>query len=455
MAEGIRKNGILEVRFSEDRTQALATIYPPRGDGDQISAADVVERLKAMGINYGIREHGILEAVHYAEETNMPAVNFVVAQGAVPENGKDAKVTYTLPMEEITKPLPKRADNPALPDWFALSATKLVKAGAELASIIPPQPGTPGKTLTWPIQSIPPKAGKPAGLTAGAGVRFSEDGMHLCADQDGYVCLNGEQMVVHALRQIEENTTGGQHVFPAGAVFAGNLQKAEVTAGAFIAVKGVAMGCRLRAHGDVFLRYAENCSIIASGTVYVAEGLKNCEVNTRQKLVAFESAQISGGVVAATEGVSATSLGTPNFTITEVEVAVDRYSDYRNQEITQELSACEANITRITQALKPFSSMAVHEGLTDDKRQLLQRLQHQKQSQEVRIKDLYNERRSLTMAAKQKVTAAIVVTGTTHPGVMIRIRDAAMQVETPMEAVRFVEGAGSRSVQLESLEKAA
>ncbi|HZP82095.1 MAG TPA: FapA family protein [Chthonomonadaceae bacterium] len=455
MALEFRRDGRLELKFNEDRTQALATIFPPAGGGDSVTAAEILEHLKTMGVTYGIREKAILDAIYYAEDTGMPAANVVVAQGAVPQDGQDARINYTLPLDLLTQPLPKRKDGSGLPDWFALDPAKMVKAEQELAAIVPAQPGVPGKTLTWPIQPVPPKAGKPAGLSAGQNVRASEDGLHLYAAHEGYVCLQGEQLVVYALHILSDNLAGGAHSFPVGLVCMANVQQAQVRAHGILAIKGAALNSRLHVQGDLFVRYAENCTLIASGNVYVTQGLKHCEVITRKRLIGLEAAQIVGGTVSATEGVCAVSLGASDFTATEVHVGEDRHSPLRNQEIQEELAQCDANIARISQALKPFVTVAAHETLPDDKRQLLQKLQAQQRIQEARIKELHNERRSLSILSKERVAAAVEVARTVHPGVWIGIGSAAFQVETPMEGVRFVEMAGGKAVQTEPLRQAA
>jgi len=455
MAAGFRKNGSLELKFNEDRTQVLATIYPPAEDGQAVTAGEILERLKQMGVTYGIRDKAILDAVHHAANARMPVANVIVAQGILPRDGDDARVVYRLPQDVLARPLPRRTDGSGLPDWLALESAKMVKADEELAIIIPAQPGTPGKTLTWPVQTISPKPGKPSTLSAGLNVRTTADGLRFYAAADGYACLQSDQLVVHALRLIHEDVTGGPHVFLNGAVFHGNLRQAQLKVGGVLAAKGNAVGCQIRAFGDVFVRYAENCTFIVSGNVYVMQGLKNCQVNTRKKIAALESASLLGGKLYATEGVEAVTLGAPDFTDTEVRVGVDYLLDIRSGEIQEELIQCEANIARISQALKPFATLAIHDTLTEEMRQLLQKLQEQKRSQEARLKDLHNERRSLSIGAKEKVAGTVTVARTVHPGVWIGIHTAAIQVEVPMEGVRFVEASGGKSVQAEPLQQAA
>jgi uncharacterized protein len=444
MAEYRRKNGYLEIKFNEDRTQALATIYPPSPDGVAVYADEVVERLKGMGVTYGVREQAIRDAIRYVAETAMAAAHVVVAQGAVPQAGQDARVHYSFPLDLLSKPLPKRSDG--VTDWFSIDPGKLVTAGKEIATIVPAQPGTPGKTLTWPIQTIAAPSGKPVPLHAGQNVRLSDDGLRMLANADGYICLHNDTLNLTPLRIVTENLMGGEHSYPSGAVLMECAQNASIRTGGILAIRGVVKGCRLRADGDVFLQYAEDCEIITTGNVYVTRGLKNCAVNSRKQLRALESAHLMGGTLCASTGVSAVELGTPDFTMTEVQVGIDRFSEVRACEIEEEIAACEANIARIRLTLKPFASLTVHTNLPDDKRALVQKLQEQQKTQEARINILHNERRALAIAAKEKIAAEVTVSKTAHPGVLIGINKAAFQVESPLAGVRFIEDVSGKSV---------
>jgi uncharacterized protein (DUF342 family) len=453
MPQAISRNGSIELKFNEDRTQALATIYPSSGNGCAVDAAEVKARLKSLGVTYGVRDHAILEAIHYAEETGMAAANMVVAQGTLPQNGTDARVQYHLPLALLSRPLPKRSDDLPIPDWFALDPEKIVSAGQALATLFPPQPGIPGKTLTWPIQSVAPKPGRPVVLSLGPNVD-NVDGMKLCASQEGYVCLQGELLMVHALRILSSNASGN-HTFHGGAVFMKSVHQAQIRAHGFIAIKDRVIESRLRADGDVLLHHADNCDIIASGNVFVTGSLRNCNINTRSRLITRPSAEVIGGNICAMEGVKVGILGAQDFTATEIHTGIDHFVRVRNLEIQEELVACDENIKRISQALKPFATMSVHVSLPEEKRALLQKLQAQKHSQEAQINALHNEKRTLTLTGNEKAAGTVHVMGTVWPGVWIEIGASATQIEIPMESIRFLEAPGGKSVQAEYLSQAA
>ncbi len=448
-----RRNGRLELKYNSDRTQALATIHPPSGGGEAVTATDVLERLERMGVSYGYREQAILAGIHDVARTKQMVRDIVVAQGTVPQDGEDAKVRFHLSPDALNRPLPRRKGG-SLPDWFAFDPAQMVTAGQEIATIVPAQPGIPGKTLTWPLQPIPARPGKPASIGVGQNVQISDNGLSLCALHDGIAYLQNATLMVYALRRVTAPITGGEHAFPMGATLLAGACGARITAGDFAAIQGLAQTTTIRAFGDVFLEQAANCEIVAAGDVYVTGGLTNCLINTRRKVIALDAAVIVGGTICAAGGVEAVTLGAADFTATEVQTGVDRYFEVRQREIQEEMAACEANIVRISQTLKPFAALAVHDNLPDDKRVLLQKLQAQKRTQETRLRELHSERRTQAILAKEKLTAVVTVADTVHPGVWIGVGQAATQVESPMQAMRFSEAKVGKSVIAEPLTRA-
>ena len=453
MAQQQNKQGVLTIRFNADQTQALATIYPPGGDGEGVELADVLERLKLNGVAHGIREQAILDAIRLVQETARPVVDAIVAQGTLPQDGTDAKIRYTLPQEQLSQPLPRNAQGRV--NWFALDERSMVKAGQEIACIVPALQGVPGKTLTMPPQTVLAHSGKPAALTAGPNTTYTEGGERLLATAEGYACLHNETLTVHALRRVAAPTQGGIHEFANGAVFLSTLTQADVRAGGFIAVGGVARGCFLRAHGDIILNACHDCTIVATGDVYVMGNLTNCQVNTPAKIIARPTAQIVGGSLCARMGITAGDVGAEDFTPTELIVDVDRYSCIRQEEIEEELRHCEKNKQRISQALKPFATLAAHTQLTEERRQMIEKLKAQRQAQEERMTVLHGERRTLLIASKTRTGGSVVVAGTAHPGAWIGIGDAALQVEEPISGAVFTPTVNGKAVRHQPMTAAA
>lgn len=441
------RNGFVELEFNADRTQVFATIYPPKAGGRSVTAKEIVDQLRAMGVQYGIRENDILKAVKTAHEYAQPATRVIVAQGVLPEHGRDAQIMWKVDLPTISQPLVTRPEG--IPDYFALNPARMVKAGQLLAEIIPARPGTPGKTLTT-LQPVRANAGKDTTLKAGEGVRVSEDKLHFFAACDGFAVYQRDCLSVLALHWFKGDLPMGDHMFPGGAVILGSVRGGRVEASGPVAIQGSVAGATIRTHGDVHLVRAARTRVITEGNVYVYGTLLHCEVNARKKLIGLAEASIVGGYHSATEGVQARSLGSPDMTQTQVLVGVDRMSSQRLEEVEKEITTCEANINRIGQALRPLTSLT-GDPLPPQKKQLIHTLVEQRQGLENHVRELYNEKRNLMMSAKVQFAAIVAVTGKVYPGVTVTIQNAATLVEETRERVVFRGGPGGKSVRIEEI----
>jgi uncharacterized protein (DUF342 family) len=427
------RDGRFEVRFNDNYTEATVTIYPPETGGKPVSADEIVKRFRELGVTYGIRESAIREAVHNAQSGQDP-ITFVAAQGVLPVDGMDGIIHFRIPREILTRPLPKNRFGQV--DWFAIEPERFVEAGQELACIVPPSAGTPGKTLIWPIRVIEAKPGKPAELRPGPCVRVSEDGFHFYATTEGVAELQGSRLGVRAFSRVHNTLRGGLHRFAHGAAVVGDTIGAWIVSGTFLVLRGRAINSLLRVNGDLYLHSAIGCKIVVTGDLYVDGTLNNCQVDIRGKILGGPDSQIVGGSICAQSGIQVQQLGSPTGTPTEVLVSSGRYNQVRAQEIEEELAACETNIESICRALKPFSTLRLRT-LPEEKQRLVQKLQDQLQALEEHQRMLYGERRSLSISRPESVHATIQVAGTSYPGVRIEIGNAVTVLGTPAESCRF------------------
>jgi len=327
-------DGSFWVFFNEDKTQAMLLVAPPQGDGNPVKVADVVRALEEMGVAYGIDQQAIRETIERA--TNLAnKVQAVVAQGVLPVHGTDAKVNYRVPEEAVLRPLPYLPDGSI--DYLQMDPARYVQAGQLIATVVPAQHGRPGRTLTFPPQTVPQRPGKEANLRAGDNVTASEDNLQFTAEAAGYVYLSGEKLcVLPAIPVAEDIRTPCQ--FAASLVLKGNL-----LAGAQVRVQGdAAIGGRceeaaLNVRGTCYLPHgAQRSEIAADGNVLLGSGVQDCTISTRRRVIAFsESASIAGGRIVAFEGIEAYTIGTPAWTPTEVVAGVDMLGDERLFEIAE------------------------------------------------------------------------------------------------------------------------
>ena len=443
-------DGYIEIKFNKDKSQALASIYPPYEKGVAITLDSCLHKLRIMGIGFGLCEGALADAVQQVGATRKPVVEFVIAQGVVPQNGEDAQIRYRLPRDLVSMPLPRNVDDPTMIDWFSLDPRKMVRANSEIATLVPATLGSHGKTVTWPIQVIHAQPGRNAGLFAGTGIRSSDDGLRLYAIYDGYLSQQGEQLTVLPI-QCYENPISQQEINrPGGIVSLQEVVHSQLKANGIIAVKGISIFSRLRAKGDIFIQQAQNCQIIASGNVYVLGGLRECEVIAGQKIIASKNAVLQGGHLSGTLGIEAESLGDAMQSPMEIYIGTDQYLQIRNIEIEEEITEAEASIARIRQAIKPFQTISANATMTEDRRAILTQLQKQQRSHQQHVTTLHSERRQLQFALKQKIAGTLSVSENLYPNVWITLGKGRGRIERPMKNVRLAGDSASTHQHVET-----
>lgn len=449
--QSIKANGTIQAKFNPDKTQIIASIYPADG-GDPVTYDEVIARLKQMGVSGGIRDNAIRDTLKTVDDTKRRAVDVVLAQGVLSEPGKDGTVRFLVPQDALRRPLPMHPRCPDVVNWFALPTDLMVTEGTDLAALQPPTPGVPGRTITSPPVNVLASPGKPADIKAGKNVMLSEDGNRLTAAAEGFVMMNGNRLEVLPLRSMKQPVVGKQLEFGGGAILCEDAQHSALRVGDFLAARGKLVNCRVRCMGDAFVGDAEECEIITNGNLYVAGTLRACDITVRGKIIELEPSYLVGGCIRVSHGMTITQLGDETRAYTEVKIGEDFLTAVRLREIREELTQCEANIQRISHALRPFVSVAMHSTLTDDKRALLKKLQQQQAAQEDRIRILHNEKRAMTMDARENYSeAAVNVVGTVHPCVRIHVRSAMTRIECPYSRMQFVEGIGGKWVRMQAL----
>jgi len=140
----------------------------------------MMEILKNSGVRYGINE-SMLENV-----SKYPVYNeiIVIAEGTPPINGQNGKVEFHFDLKKERKPTILEDGRV---DFRELNLIESVKKGQVLCTLVPPLPGTPGRTVE--DIEVPALDGKPAVLPKGKNVEISEDGQSLIAGIDGQVII--------------------------------------------------------------------------------------------------------------------------------------------------------------------------------------------------------------------------------------------------------------------------
>lgn len=444
-------DGMFWVFFNEDKTQAILTVSPPQGDGNPVRVADVVRALEEMGVAYGIDEQAIRETIERATY-QASKVQAVVAQGVLPVHGVDAKVNYRVPEEAVLRPLPLLPDGSI--DYLHIDPARYVEAGQLIATVVPAQHGRPGRTLTFPPQTVPQRPGREANLRAGENVLATEDNLQFTAERAGYVYLSGDRLCVLPAIPVTDDLHGEQ-VFDSTLVLRGRLLPGTtVRVQGDVAISSRCEGVVIQARGNCYLREgAQQSEIAAGGNLLLGGSVVDCRLSTRRQVIALhEAVQIAGGRLVAFEGVQAYTMGTPAWTPTEVVVGVDTLGDERLFEIAEEIRQCEDNLQRITAALRPYISISA-EVTSPEQKEAIHRLMAHRRRLETRLKELQHEKRTLTIQVNAPVRAEVVVRGTVYPGVKVTVGKHSYLVENDLQAVRFLVERGQARMQVRPLDR--
>jgi len=444
-------DGSFWVFFNEDKTQAMLLVAPPQGDGNPVAVADVVKALEEMGVAYGIDQQAIRNTIEQA--TNRASkVQAVVAQGVLPVHGVDAKVNYRLPEEAVMRPLPLLPEGSV--DYLQLDPARYIESGQLIATVVPAQHGRPGRTVTFPPQSVPQRPGKEVNLRAGDHVIASDDNLQFTAQQSGYVYLSGDRLNVLPAVPLTGDIQGVQEFASSLALRGHLLPGAQVRVHGDAAIGGRCEGASLSVRGVCYLRTgAQYSSIAADGNIVLGHSVTDCTLSTRKKVIALSrDVQMNGGRIVAFEGVEAYTIGTPAWVSTEVVAGVDTLGDERLFEIAEEMRRCEENIQKINAALRPFVSISA-DTASPEKKEAVQQLMAHRRRLEARLKELQHEKRTITIQMNAPVRAEVVVYDTVYPGVKVTIGKHSYLVESEMKAVRFFVARGEGRVQVRTLDR--
>lgn len=231
-----------------------------------IDEAEVLEKLTAMKIVYGIKYEALSKACR--SETSG---TFRIAEGDEPLPGKDGFIDSFINID-VKKGFKERSDGTI--DFREMMQFPEAEPGLVLGVVMPPVPGKPGKAVTGEI--IPPPATYPLQVTVGKGLALMED-QRLVAMESGQpqFKISGRTAKVSVIPKLVIGNdvtmeTGNIHYIGdvdikgsiqdamlvdanGNVTVMGNVNHAKVTAGQSIYVERNVISCELSAGSDAML----------------------------------------------------------------------------------------------------------------------------------------------------------------------------------------------------------
>jgi uncharacterized protein (DUF342 family) len=450
----------IKLSIGADKMRAFMDLSPGHGSGRPLTKNNVKEALRQMGICVGINDLALTSAIEAANGAMTRQINICAAMGAPPKEGENGRVEFTFSTEQ------QEYDFHILPDGridYKHSVNILMAEKDKLlARIVDPSEGVPGVNVLG--EKVPAGAGRPAMLTAGNGVRKSQNGKEFYADINGSIVLNGtviEVVNTYVINGDVDYSTGnvqfngnvvingtvpdGFEVKADGDIIVNKIvESAKLVAGRDIIIKGGVQGkgkglvCAGR---DLRVGYAQNARLEAEGNMYIDNfAINSCLFTSKCLIMQNKRGAVIGGEVFAQRGLDVKIIGSE----TGVKTLIDTGNDYlvlrRLSELDQVIEFCKTNIHKIEESVRPFlSRIKAGETVAPAMKGILSKAVEKKKALDRQLEIMLAKRSDLSEQSKDGDAAYVKVSALCYTGVMIKIKDFKKNVTAVRENVRFYE----------------
>lgn len=333
----------LFVEVSNEEQSAYLTIIPPTEPEFALTVEQIIKTLHDENIYEGIK----LDTIEWMIENNVEHEPTLIAEGELPENGKNGFMELLFNQEFMTQ------DELLHVDIREMNLLQNVEAEQPLIAFYPPTAGVDGYTVTGRIlDSIP---GIKCRLFPGRNTRYNDDRSQIISNKNGYVCLTPSAIAVEDLYEVEavDGATGNIHfngilkvlgdIEDAFVVEAsvrievgGSIGKAKVASHGDIRVSQGILGARIKAGGSVRASFISDSTIEAQDHIIVNEYILNSNVSAGKILsITKKNGFIAGGQGHAGNFIKIPNIGsqkTEASTTLEVGIAIKERKSFNNLE---------------------------------------------------------------------------------------------------------------------------
>lgn len=348
--------------LSSDKLSAWMLLFPPVGEGAELTREMIDQALEAQSISYGV-DTALLDRA--AQNPDRYFRLYLAARGTPAVDGSDGSVVDCFPrgLQGL------EANEFGQVDYTTLNLISNVEEGQEICRLIPPTEGEPGRTVT--DQEIPAKSGRSVPLPRGRNTEISEDGLSLIASIPGHVEFSGSTFQVKPVMDIDGNidfSTGslkfvgdvnikgdvlsGFTVKAMGNIYVGGMVEAgsTVEAGGDLTVAKGIMGSGtsvIRAGRNLFAKYIENATVLVRETLQT-DCLVNCKIYCDGEVIIRSGrGSIIGGRVWAAKLVSASVIGARSEVKTSISLGGQPCSTLEMELVGREAEQLRAELEKL------------------------------------------------------------------------------------------------------------
>lgn len=441
--EEVSIDSIIEVIVSQDKMKAFVVLTPPEGKGCSPSIEAFVQALYSKGVVYGMSEEKIRNLVA------RPVYNqqVLVAEGVIPQNGKNGEVKYLIDINKDRKPV---IMEDGTVNYKEMNLINNITKGQKLAELIPPISGKQGRNLVGTeLKAID---GRNAVIPRGRNVVLSANNQELFSDMDGQLQYADGKISVFATHEVMadvDNSTGNIKFIGNVTVRGNVLSGFEIEAGGNIEINGVVEGATLKAGGDIILKrgmhgigkglliaggdiiskYIESATAEARGDIK-AEAIMHSDIKCGNKLeIGGRKGLLVGGTVRVGRLVELKYLGSQMSTDTVLEVGIDPNLRERLKFLKGDLFNIEEGILKSNQAITLLNRLKNAGELSMEKREILAKSTRTKYFYENKLQEYKKEIADIEEKFQHGADGKIRILGSVYPGVRVAIGNSMMYIK--------------------------
>lgn len=445
----------LQIQTSADKLSAFLTFIHIT-DEFECNPEQLERFIRSKGINQGLRFDIIAEICNnplaYCREQTLIAV------GTSATTGKDGviKLIYDLKDKDIR---PAELEDGKV-DFKEVSKLKNVKRGQLIAERIDAQYGIAGRMVTG--EEIAAKLGKQARFKVGKNVVLNGEQTAMYSAIDGLITLTDKEKInvfpVYEVNGdvdykignidfvgtvvIRGNVLNGFRVKAAGDIrIIGGVEGAELESGGSIEITG---GIMAGSKGFVKANKTVKSSFIQEGNVYageeilVSQSIMHSNVRAgRNVICSGAKGLIVGGVIQASEKVSARVIGNTMSTATSIEVGVTPELRTELLELRKNLRQSNDSLDKSDKALVILDQLAAAGQLSEEKMSLRIKLGATKRLTVSQIEETKERIFEIEKMLEDTDSARIDISHTIYGGIKIVIGRYTRFIKDPIQRVSF------------------
>lgn len=340
----------------KNQLAAWLLVYPPVGQGKEISRDMLALALKENEVNFGVDE-ALLDKLSDAEDRYFHL--FLIAEGMLPVHGKDGYVIDHFPRKK-NRELPVNESGQV--NYAELNIVNNADKGDVICQIVEPVAGVDGRTVF--DKEIPAKDGKKAAVPKGRNTELSEAGSILTAAKPGHVEFDGRNFQVKPVMEIGKNvdySTGninflgdihvrgdicsGFSVRAMGNITVDGVVEASTieAGGDLVVVKGVKGNNQavIKACGSIYAKYLES-TIVCAGEKLHTDCIINCSVYSDGEIDACSGRGIIiGGKIRSAGEIKANIVGSKSECVTSIVLGGHPSEDFDYESLIREIQELE------------------------------------------------------------------------------------------------------------------